>query len=77
MRKILITCAIGLLATSPALASDKTDVMSVVHKWGSTHDSFCTDEEYVIDAIAPYEWHGSSTCPTWRNDNDAWWKQSD
>jgi hypothetical protein len=78
MHKIFISCAVGILAFAPALASDKTDVMAVVHKWGSpdTVVSTCADEAAVVDSVPPYEWHGSGACSKWHNDYDAFTKQN-
>jgi len=75
MHKIFISCAVGILTIAPALASDKTDVMAVVHKWG-TDPSNCADGAAVVDSVPPYEWHGPGACSKWRNDLDAFAKQN-
>jgi len=80
MYKIFISCAVGALTMAPALASDKTDVMAVVHKWASIDPSalgsICDDETTVIDSAPPYEWHGSGGCSKWLNDYGAFVKQN-
>jgi hypothetical protein len=80
MHKIFISCAVGMLAIAPALASDKTDVMAVVHKWGSIGPdavvSTCADEVAIVDSVPPYEWHGSGACSKWQNDLGAFAKQN-
>ena len=78
MHKMFISCAVGILTIAPALASNKTDVMAVVHKWGSpdTVVSTCADEAAVVDSVPPYEWHGSGACSKWHNDYDAFTKQN-
>jgi hypothetical protein len=76
MHKIFISFAVGMLAIAPAMASDKTDVMAVVHKWGSTDADTCADEVAIVDSVPPYEWHGSGACSKWRNDYDAFNKQA-
>jgi ketosteroid isomerase-like protein len=80
MYKIFISCAVGVFTMAPALASDKTDVMAVIQKWGSIDPSaigsICADETTVIDTVPPYEWHGSGACSKWFSDYDAFTKQN-
>lgn len=76
MRKILISFALGMAAIAPALASDKTDVMAVVHKWGTTESDTCADEVAIVDSVPPYEWHGSGACSKWKDAYDAFSKQA-
>ncbi len=77
MRRIFVALATGLLAVTPALASDEADIVRLIRSWGSTPDSYCIDEEYVVDAVPPYEWHGAGACEQWRKDDEAFREQND
>jgi hypothetical protein len=67
------------LASAPAVASDKTDVMAVVNKavadfnkadlkaWAAD----CGDQPFIIDDIAPYHWDGAGACSDWWRDYEA------
>jgi hypothetical protein len=80
MKRIATILAIAVLAAGPVAASDKTDVMAVVHQWvdglnkGDMKSSLaaCADEGSIIDGVPPYEWHGSGVCAKWMKDYDAW-----
>jgi len=77
--------ALALLSGGSAIASDKSDVQAVVHKWvdgfnkGDSKSALasCADESAIIDDFPPYEWHGAGACKTWFNDINAWFKQND
>jgi hypothetical protein len=64
------------LATGVAVATDKTDVMAVVHQYtddfnkGGTQSSLalCADQAIIIDDFPPYEWSGSGSCAKWLGD---------
>jgi ketosteroid isomerase-like protein len=69
---------------APAVASDKSDVLAVVHQWV---DSFskgdfkqavttCAEEATIFDEIPPYEWRGSGACSTWSDSFSGWAKQN-
>lgn len=85
MYKTLIALSVAVLAAGPVAASDKTDVMAVIHQWvdgfnkGDTKESLatCADQTSILDEFAPYEWHGSGACANWANEFDAWAKKSD
>ena len=80
MHKTFILCAVSAFAMTPVFASDKTDVIGIVHKWGSTGSNAavdnCADDAAIMDAIPPYEWHGSGACTKWLNDFEAFTKQN-
>jgi ketosteroid isomerase-like protein len=79
--------AVAALAAEPvaAGASEKTEVMAVVHQWvdgfnkGDTKSALatCADETSIIDDIPPHEWHGAGACSKWANDYDADAKKND
>lgn len=78
MHKIVVCFVVGIITIAPALASDKADVMAVVHQWASpdTIVSTCADEASVIDSVPPYEWHGPGACSRWHSDYVAFAKQN-
>jgi hypothetical protein len=79
MLKILVALALVFLAAGPAAASEKTDVMVLVHQFvdgfnkGDTKTALaaCADQTSIIDEFPPYEWHGAGACSKWMNDYDA------
>jgi ketosteroid isomerase-like protein len=80
MLKTVVILSVAAFAAGPVAASDKTDVMAVVHQWvdgfnkGDTKSELaaCADEGAIIDDIPPHEWHGSGMCSKWQSDFDAW-----
>src|ERR1039458_5259462 len=76
MHRIFITLAVALLAAGPAAASEKTDVMMLVHQFvdgfnkGDTKTAMaaCADQTSIIDEFPPHEWHGAGACSTWAKD---------
>jgi hypothetical protein len=85
MQKILIALSITVLVAVPAAASDKKDVMAVVHQWADGFNkgdskmelATCADETSIIDDIPPHEWHGAGACSKWKNDFDAFVKKNE
>ncbi len=82
MHKIAMTIALTALtalASGSAAASDKTDVMAVVHHWVDTFNkgdakgwsANCTDDAVIVDDFAPHVWQGSGTCAKWYADFEA------
>jgi hypothetical protein len=79
MHRIFVVLAVALLAAGPAAASEKTDVMSLVHQFvdgfnkGDTKTALaaCADETSIIDDFPPHEWHGAGACSKWSDDYDA------
>jgi ketosteroid isomerase-like protein len=80
MYKMGIMLLIAVLAAGPVTASDKTDVMAVIHQWVDSFNkgdekaalATCADEGSIIDDIEPHEWHGSGMCSHWMESLHAW-----
>jgi ketosteroid isomerase-like protein len=76
MQKLLIAVAGAALACGSAAASDRTDAMTVVHKWVDSFNkgdvqaanSTCADDAIVIDDFSPHVWRG---CAKWYSDYEA------
>jgi len=77
MRTILTALALAALAAGPAAASEKTDVMEVLHQFidgfnkGGDMNSIlatCADQTSIIDDFPPNEWHGAGGCSKWLSD---------
>lgn len=79
MQKILIAIALVVMTTTTTVASDKTDVMTLVRQFvvgfnqGDTKTAAgaCAEQTSIIDEFPPYEWHGAGGCSQWMNDYDA------
>jgi ketosteroid isomerase-like protein len=78
-------CALAAaLVALPAVASDKTDVMASIQKFGADFNkgdmkaaaSVCTDETIIIDNFPPHEWHGTGACTKWAGDLAAFLKDN-
>lgn len=75
----LLSLAAVALVSGPAVASEKTDVMALVHQFvdafnkGDTKSAIaaCADEASIIDDVPPYEWHGAHACSRWFDAYDA------
>lgn len=78
-RSVLALAWIGMvLATAPAAADDKKDVMVPVNQFvdgfnkGDTGAAAaCADETSILDEFPPHEWHGPGACARWMSDYDA------
>lgn len=76
---------VALLSSGPLIASDKADVLAVMHKWVDSFNkgdsasalATCADESAIIDDAPPYEWHGAGACKAWFNDLSAFLKKND
>ena len=76
--------AVAFLSGGPVIASDKSEVLAVVHKWVDSFNkgdsasalATCADESAIIDSIPPYEWHGAGACSAWFKDFNAYAKQN-
>jgi ketosteroid isomerase-like protein len=85
MHRIFIALAGAVLAATAAAASEKTDVMAVVHRWADGFNqgdskmelATCADETSIIDDIAPHEWHGAGACSRWKDEYDAFLKKNE
>jgi ketosteroid isomerase-like protein len=77
--KILLALAFTVVATFPAAATDKTDVVATVRKFVESFNkgdmkaltATCADQASIIDEFPPYEWHGSGACAKWTDDYGA------
>jgi ketosteroid isomerase-like protein len=76
MHKLLVALGACLLIAAPVAATDKTDVMAVIHQWVNDFNkgdmksmvTACTDQSSIIDDFPPHEWHGAGTCAKWAGD---------
>jgi ketosteroid isomerase-like protein len=79
MHKILVSLVLALLVAGPVAASDKTDIIAVVHQFADGINkgdvksavATCAEQTSIIDDFAPHEWHGSGACAKWWSDFDA------
>jgi ketosteroid isomerase-like protein len=79
MRKIIVALAVAVLASGTAVASDKTDVMAVVHQFADGFNkgdvksalATCADNVVIIDDFSPHVWDGAGACAKWASDFDA------
>jgi ketosteroid isomerase-like protein len=73
MQKLVVVFAVGILTSGWAGASDKSDAVAVINQWVDAFNkgdmqalaATCADEAVVVDAIAPFEWHGAGACSKW------------
>lgn len=80
----VVIFAVALLSSGPLIASDRANVLAVVHKWVDSFNkgdsasalATCAEESAIIDDIPPYEWHGVGACKAWYNDINAWFKKN-
>ncbi|HXN20133.1 MAG TPA: nuclear transport factor 2 family protein [Candidatus Binatus sp.] len=83
MKRIMAALAMAALVTGMAGATDKTDVMAVVHQYtddfnkGGTESSLalCADQATIIDDFPPYQWSGNGACAKWLSDFHAFTPQ--
>jgi ketosteroid isomerase-like protein len=79
MHKFVIALAMVVSAAGPAAATDKSDVMTLIHHWVDSFNkgdmksmaAACADEASIIDDFPPHEWHGPGTCAKWFSDFEA------
>jgi ketosteroid isomerase-like protein len=79
MHKSFIALTVFVLVAGSAAATDKTDVMSVVHQWVDAFNkgdmqsmgAACADQASIIDDFPPHEWHGAGACSKWSSDFQA------
>jgi len=85
MTRIIIACSIAFLSAGTAAASEKTDVMAVVHQMvdgfnkGDVRSSVaaCTDQAVIVDDTPPHVWQGSGACAAWLDAYQAWAKSNE
>ena len=78
-RSVIALALTGIvLATAPAAADDKKDVMVTVNQFVDGFNkgdagaaAACAEETSIIDEFPPHEWHGPGACRTWMRDYDA------
>jgi ketosteroid isomerase-like protein len=76
MHRTFIVLIVGVLLAGPAAATDKGDVMSVVHGWVAAFNkgdmqamaAECADQASIIDDFAPHVWTGAGACAKWASD---------
>jgi ketosteroid isomerase-like protein len=76
MHRTFIVLIVGVLLAGPAAATDKADVMSVVHGWVAAFNkgdmqamaAECADQASIIDDFAPHVWTGAGACAKWASD---------
>jgi ketosteroid isomerase-like protein len=79
VHRLYIALTLFVLAAGPAVASDKTDVMSVIHQWVDAFNkgdmksmgTACAEQTSIIDDFPPHEWHGAGACSKWSSDFQA------
>lgn len=77
--KFLFALAFTLIATLPAAATEKTDVVATVRKFVESFNkgdmkamaATCAEQASIIDEFPPYEWHGTGACAKWTDDYGA------
>jgi ketosteroid isomerase-like protein len=85
MTRIIVACAIVLLGTGISGASEKTDVMAVIHQMvdgfnkGDTKSAVavCADQAVIVDDTPPHVWQGAGACAAWQVAYEAWAKSND
>lgn len=85
MLKLIILLAFALAATTPAFASEETNVMMTVNQFIDgfnkgdlkSASAACADQMSIIDEFSPHEWHGAGAFSKWVNDFDADAKQNE
>jgi ketosteroid isomerase-like protein len=79
MHRSFIALAASVLIAAPAAATDRTDVLSVVHRWVDAFNkgdmksmaAGCSDQAAIIDDFPPHVWHGAGACSNWASDFQA------
>jgi ketosteroid isomerase-like protein len=85
MYKVFTAVAVCLLVAGPAAATDKTDVMAVIHQWVNDFNkgdmksmvAACAEQSSIIDDFPPHEWHGAGTCSKWADAFQAFSKSAE
>jgi ketosteroid isomerase-like protein len=84
MTRTIIVCAIALLSSGLAGASEKTDVMAVIHQMVDGFNkgdmksaaAACADHAVVVDDTPPHVWQGAGACAAWQVAFEAWTKSN-
>lgn len=70
---IIVFALVITVATTPAFASDKTDVVTTVHQFFDNLDpkrldtalAACDSPVSILDEFPPHAWHGPTACADW------------
>lgn len=76
MRRLLAALALTTFLVTSASASERDDVLSVVHQWIDALDKgdmktfvgLCSDHTVILDGMSPYQWQGEGACANWWSD---------
>ena len=79
MHRLFFALTVAVLAAGPAAATDKAEVMSVVHHWVDSFNqgdmksmgAACADQASIIDDFPPHVWSGAGACDKWSSDFQA------
>src|SRR3974390_2849261 len=79
MPKIIVALVVTVLASGTAAATDKSDVMAVVHQFVDSFNkgdikgglATCADSALIIDDFSPHVWDGAGAGAKWASDFDA------
>ena len=83
MRALILGAATLAFMASPALASDRTDILATVHQYAHSFiigdakagAALCTPDASVIDDFPPHAWRGTSACADWSSAAAAFFQQ--
>ena len=84
MKRTIITCAIAFLSLGTAGASEKNDVMAVVHQMVDGFNkgdrklslAACAEQAVVVDDTPPHVWQGTGACAAWMDSYEMWAKSN-
>jgi ketosteroid isomerase-like protein len=76
MHRLLAALALTTFLAASAGASERDDVMSVVHQWIDALDKgdmktfvgLCSEHTVILDDMSPYQWQGEGACANWWSD---------
>jgi ketosteroid isomerase-like protein len=76
MRRLLAALASTSFLVTSAAASDRADVISVLHRWIEALDAgdmktfvgLCSEHTVILDDMPPYQWQGEGACANWWSD---------
>jgi ketosteroid isomerase-like protein len=80
VRNFLIAIAMVMATPTPVAASDKADVVAVIHRWTEafsqhsfkTDISRCAEDAVIIDDLPPHVWQGPGACSEWFKAFETW-----
>jgi hypothetical protein len=76
---LAVAATVAPLVGTPALASDRTDVLASVKHLADSQNkgdmkafqAACAPQAIIVDEFAPFVWQGATACSDWWNANDA------